>query len=216
VIGRATDLRSPTIFAMMGFLSRGYFPTVSGYQIEGLNLAQRTGIKPRQVIVTLLLAIVVGSAFSFVFHLQPYYQEGGVGLRGGIWGDRTAQQEYSAVLRAVDMPAPPDKPRIIATLGGGVLVALISMARGYWFGFPLHPIGYVLAGAFGHKLWGPFLIVWICKTVLLRYGGSQSYLRALPGFLGFAIGHFITAGLIWGSLGAALGGPFLRWGVWFG
>jgi len=216
VIGQKHDLRSPTIFAMMGFLSRGYFPTVSGYQIEGLNLAQRTGISARQVIVTLLLAIVVGSAFSFVFHLQPYYQEGGVGLRGGIWGDRTAQQEYSAVLRAVDMPAPPDTPRIIATIGGGVLVALISMARGYWFGFPLHPIGYVLAGAFGHKLWGPFLIVWICKTVLLRYGGSQSYLRALPGFLGFAIGHFITAGLIWGSLGAALGGPFLRWGVWFG
>jgi len=216
VLGATHDLRSPTIFAMMGFLSRGYFPTVSGYQIEGLHLAQRTGIHWRQIVVTLLLAIVVGSAFSFVFHLQPYYQEGGIGLRGGIWGDRTAQQEYAAVLRAADMPKPPDVPRIVATIGGGVLVGAISIARGYWFGFPLHPIGYVLAGAFGHKLWGPFLIVWICKTVLLRYGGSQSYLRALPGFLGFAIGHFITAGLIWGSLGAALGGAFLRWGVWFG
>lgn len=216
VIGQAADLRSPTIFAMMGFLSRGFFPTVSGYQIEGINLAQRTGLNPRQLAATLLLAVVVGSVFSFIFHLQPYYQEGGIGLRGGIWGDRTAQQEYATVLRASDMPAPPDVPRIIATAGGGVLVALISLARSYWFGFPLHPVGYVISGAFGHKLWGPFLIVWLCKTVLLRYGGSQSYLRALPGFLGFAIGHFITAGLIWGTLGAALGGPFLRWGVWFG
>mgnify|MGYP007016527344 CR=1 FL=1 len=216
IVRGATDLTSPTVFAMMGFLSRGFFPTVSGYQIEGLNLAERTGVDTRKMIVTLLLAIVVGSAFSFVFHLQPYYQEGGIGLRGGIWGDTTARQEYQNVLRASEMPVPPDVPRIVATLGGGVLVALISAARSYWFGFPLHPMGYVLAGSFGHKLWGPFLVVWVIKTALLRYGGSRSYLRALPGFLGFAIGHFITAGLIWGSLGAALGGPFLRWGVWFG
>ncbi len=216
VLGPHGDLRSPTIFALMGFLSRGYFPTVSGYQIEGLHLGQRTGINWRQLVATLLIAIVAGSVFGFIFHLQPYYQEGGLGLRGGIWGAGTARQEYTQVLRAADMPNPPDVPRIVATIGGGALVGIISLARGQWFGFPLHPIGYVLAGAFGHKLWGPFLIVWICKTVLLRYGGSQSYLRALPGFLGFAIGHFITAGLIWGSLGAALGGPFLRWGVWFG
>lgn len=216
VVGHGADLRSPTIFAMMGFLSRGYFPTVSGYQIEGLHLAERTNVDWRKLVNTLMLAIAVGSVFAFIFHLEPYYQEGGVGLRGGIWGSSTARQEYAQVLRAEEMPAPPDLPRIIATIGGGLLVGGISIARNYWFGFPLHPIGYVLASAFGHKLWGPFLIVWICKTVLLRYGGSASYLRALPGFLGFAIGHFITAGLIWGSLGAALGGPFLRWGVWFG
>jgi hypothetical protein len=216
IVPQTADMRSPTIFALMGFLSRGYFPTVSGYQIEGLHLAERTGVTAKRMMATLLIAIVIGSAFSFIFHLQPYYQEGGVGLRGGIWGSGTARQEFGAVLRAADMPSPPDVPRIIATLGGGALVAAIAAARNYWFGFPLHPMGYVLAGAFGHKLWGPFLIVWLCKTVLLRYGGSQSYLRAMPAFLGFAIGHFITAGLIWGSLGAALGGPFLRWGVWFG
>ncbi len=216
IVRQTADLRSPTFFALMGFLSRGYFPTVSGYQIEGLHLAERTNVTWRKMIPTLMIAIAAGSVFAFIFHLQPYYQDGGVGLRGGIWGAGTARQEFQKVLRAGEMPSPPDVPRIIATLGGGGLVAAIAAARNYWFGFPLHPMGYVLAGAFGHKLWGPFLIVWICKSVLLRYGGSQSYLRALPGFLGFAVGHFITAGLIWGSLGAALGGPFLRWGVWFG
>ncbi len=216
IVTHPEDLRSPTVFAMLGFLSRGYFPTVSGYQIEGLHLARRTNIPWRQMIATLLIAVAIGSAFAFIFHLQPYYQDGGVALRGGIWGASTARQEYANVLHAADLPAPPDTPRMIATLSGGALVAAISLARNYWFGFPLHPVGYVLAGAFGHKLWGPFLVVWICKSILLRYGGSKSYLRALPGFLGFAVGHFITAGLIWGSLGAALGGPFLRWGVWFG
>ena len=65
-------------------------------------------------------------------------------------------------------------------------------------------------------MWAPFLIVWIAKSLLLRYGGSKLYLKALPGFLGLALRHFVTAGLIWGLLAAALGGPFLRWQIWFG
>jgi hypothetical protein len=216
VVPNPEDLRSPTIFAMLNFLSRGYFPTVSGYQIEGIHLAQRTGIKWSHMASTLMLAVGFGAVSAFIFHLQPYFMEGGIGLRGGIWGDGTARQVYTEVLRAADNPVPPDAMRIGFTLAGGTLVALISAARSYWFGFPLHPIGYALAGAFGHKLWGPFLIVWIAKTALLRYGGSKAYQGALPAFLGFAVGHFITAGLIWGTLGAFLGGAFLRWSVWFG
>lgn len=80
----------------------------------------------------------------------------------------------------------------------------------------MHSIGCAVACALGDLVWAPFLIVWIAKSLLLRYGGSKLYLKALPGFLGFALGHFVTAGLIWGLLGAALGGPFLRWQVWFG
>ena len=216
ILDKKHEMRSATILALLNFLSRGYFPTVSGYQIEGISMAQRVGINWRQMLSVLMLAVGFGSVAAFIFHLQPYFMEGGIGLRGGIWGDGIARQEYTAVLRAAASAVPPDATRIGFTIGGGVLVALISAARSYWFGFPLHPIGYAVAGAFGAKLWGPFLIVWLCKSTLLRYGGSQAYLRALPAFLGFAVGHFITAGLIWGSLGAALGGAFLRWGVWFG
>jgi len=205
-----------TMFALLAFMSRGYFPTVSGYQIEGIRLGGQTGVNWRQITVTMLVAIAFGAASALIFHLQPYYHEGGIGLRGGIWGSGIAQQEYTNVLRGIAFPGPPDVPRIIATSAGGLLIALLSAARSYWFGFPFHPIGYGVACAYGSLVWAPFLIVWIVKTVLLRYGGSQSYLRALPGFLGFALGHFITAGLIWGSLASVLGGPFLRWGVWFG
>lgn len=216
VVGLGPSYASPTIFALLAFMSRGYFPTVSGYQIEGIRLGAQTGVNWRQITITMLVAIGFGAVSALIFHLQPYYHEGGIGLRGGIWGSSIAQQEYTNVLRGIEFPAPPDVPRIIATSAGGLLIALLSAARSFWFGFPLHPVGYGVACAYGSLVWAPFLIVWIVKTVLLRYGGSQSYLRALPGFLGFALGHFITAGLIWGSLASVLGGPFLRWGVWFG
>jgi len=216
IVSDVQNLASPTMFALMGFLSRGYFPTISGYEIEGVRLGQQTGVTYRQIAWTMVLAIGFGAATAFIFHLQPYYQEGGVGLRGGIWGAPHAQQEYLNVLHAAEQPTPPDVPRIIATSFGGLLSALLSTARARWLAFPLHPIGYVVACAYGNLVWSPFLIVWLAKTLILRYGGSRLYLQALPAFLGFALGHFITAGLIWGSLSAALGGAFLRWGVWFG
>ncbi len=211
------SLASPTIFAVMQFLSRGYFPTVSGYEIEGINLGERTGARWRDMASSLLLGIGFGAAAGFIFHLRPYYARGGAGLRTGIWGAGRAQIELTRVLEAGTTP--PDltrTPKMVATLLGGLFVLALTAARVTWFNFPLHPIGYLVACSYGSLVWAPFLLVWLLKGLILRYGGSKLYLKALPGFLGFALGHFVVAGLIWGLLAAVLGGPFLRWAVWFG
>jgi len=207
--------RSATVFALMSFLSRGFFPTVSGYQIEGVHLAERTGVSWPQMSTSLVMAIAVGSVSAFLFHLPPCYQHGVIALQGGLWGEGLARAYYTDVLHGAQTPAPPDVGRIAATCVGGLTIALLGAARSHWFGFPLHPIGYALI-AYSDRIWMAFLIVWLAKSLVLHYGGSRAYVKALPGFLGFALGHFISAGLIWGSLQAVLGGPFLRWRVYFG
>jgi len=209
-------LRSDTIFTMATFLSRGYFPTVAGYHVEGLQLARETKITPGSMAGMLLAAIGLGAILSFLFHLPPYYGRGALGLRGGLWGAYEAQTQYAAILRSAQFPTAPEPPRIIATLSGAGLLGVLTAVRTRWLSFPLHPLGYAMATAYGSLIWAPFFIVWLVKSLILRYAGSKAYLRALPGFLGFALGHFVIAGGIWGSLGAALGGVFLRYGVWFG
>ncbi len=215
-VGPGPDYRSATIFNMLIFLSRGYFPTIAGYGIEGITLGESAGLRKRSVFSLLLWAIGLGALASFYFHFAPFYERGAVGLRGGLWGAGEAQAQYAALWRAIQMPIPPDQPRIIASLAGSGFLTVLTIIRARFFGSPFHPLGYAMSCSYGDLLWGPFLFTWIIKTVLLRYGGHKSYLNALPGFLGFALGHFIVAGAIWGSLGAALGGPFLRYGVWFG
>ena len=211
-----TGVASHTIFSLLVFLSRGYFPTVAGYQIEGLQMARETRISRHSMIALLLAAVGVGALVAFIFHFAPYYAHGAVGLRGGLWGSEIARSEFEATWRATQLPVPPDTPRIIATLSGAGLLALLAAVRGQWLSCPLHPLGYAMATAYGRLIWAPFFLVWLFKSLILRYAGSKAYLRALPGFLGFALGHFIIAGAIWGALGAALGGRFLLFGVWFG
>jgi len=210
------SLASPTIFALLQVLARGYFPSVSGYEIEGINLGERTGARWGDMAWSLLLGIGFGAAAGFIFHLRPYYARGAAGLRSGIWGTGHAQREFTRVLQAGTTPEPGRMPKMVATSFGGLFVLALTAARAGWFSFPLHPIGYLVACSYGRLVWAPFLAVWVLKTLILRYGGSKLYLKALPGFLGFALGHFVTAGLIWGLLAATLGGPFLRWAVYFG
>ncbi len=217
ITGYSPTLLSPTVFALFTFLSRGFFLGQGANSIEGLALGRKTRVRWSQMTTALLLALAYGTVVAFIFHLQPYYQRGAIGLQeGGIWGDRESRAAYMGVINAVSSPQAPNPRNIGAALFGAGLAGVLSLVRWRFMGFPLNPIGYAVACSYGSLVWGPFLIVWLIKTVILHYGGGQAYLKSMPAFLGFALGHFITAGAIWGSLSATLGGIFRRWSIWFG
>src|SRR5258708_30990050 len=46
-------------WALFVFLSRGYYPSVAGYQIEAMALGRRTRMAPRRIAWALLLALAL-------------------------------------------------------------------------------------------------------------------------------------------------------------
>jgi len=46
------------------------------------------------------------------------------------------------------------------------------------------------------------VVAWLVKTLLLRYGGAQTYHRAVPFFVGLILGDFIV-GNSWTLYGLA-------------
>ena len=63
------------------------------------------------------------------------------------------------------------------------------------------PVGYALANTpTMASTWMPFLIAWLCKALVLRYGGMRLYRRSLPFFLGLILGDFLNGGF-WTLLG---------------
>jgi hypothetical protein len=204
------------LIALFTFLSRGYFPSLIGYQAEGLKIAREARIKPRHMGLVIVLALLAGLAVAYYFHLTAYYQKGGENLRGGIWGTYLASEQYTAAAIAPTKPTPPDAYRTTATLWGAALAAGLLVGRRFLVGFPFHPLGYAVGTAYGELVWGPFLIVWLVKVVILKFGGMRLYRSAIPFFLGLALGHFFTAGVVWGLLGAYGGKAFWTYGVWFG
>ncbi len=210
-------VKSMTAFAIFTFLARGFFHSYTATQFENIQLGSRVGYSPRFWVRLSVLAIIVGVLMGFYFHLTPYYARGAINLReGGIWGHWMSVSEYNAIVSYKTTPLPPDVPRIVATVWGVGLTVLFGILRFSYPSSPFHPLGFAIAGAYGDLVWWSFLIVWVVKFLVLRYGGGRVYRRTVPLFLGFALGHYIIAGVIWGLWSTTGKGAFQRYAVWFG
>jgi hypothetical protein len=204
------------VWALFTFLARGYFPALTGYQVEGMEMGRRANIRGSRIVLALCLAVAVGLLVGWYNHLVPYYRFGATNLRGGIWGEWIATPEYVAAVKYASTPLQPDGPRIAAMLTGGGVGFLLWALRLRFAAFPFHPLGYVMTCSYGSLIWGPFLVVWILKSLALRYGGMRFYRQTIPFFLGLAFGHFAIAGILWGLTGAWTGDAVQGYPVFFG
>lgn len=211
--------RNLTIFSLLMFFSRGYYQSMMAYQIEAARIAEEARIRQRVMQWWLVAALVIGLAGAYVIHLQAYYTHGANILEGGTTqgGYRTQlaiteYEELAGFMRGHNLP---DRPRTGAALAGVIVTVVLVTLRSIFLRFPLHPLGYAMVTAYGGPLWGPFFIVWVIKSLVLRIGGMGMYRRLIPFFLGIVVGHFFTAGLVWGLL-SIKNEMYLRYVVHFG
>lgn len=208
-----------TILSIMMFLSRGYFQSMMAYQIEATKIADQARIRQRTMAWWLVVALVLGLAGAYVIHLQAYYKHGANILEGGTtqggYRTRLAVTEFEELSSFVRVHKPPDTARTAAAATGLLVTAALVLLRTLFLRFPLHPLGFAMVTAYGHPLWGPFFLVWVVKSVVLRLGGMGMYRRLIPLFLGIVVGHFFTAGLVWGWL-SIINEMYRRYVVHFG
>jgi hypothetical protein len=94
---------------------------------------------------------------------------------------------------------------------GFVFTAFLAFMRLRFAWWPLHPVGYVMINSFGSDvLWFSILIGWICKALIVRFGGSRMYTAGKPIFLGLIVGESVAAGfwLIVGIVLSAMNLPY--------
>jgi hypothetical protein len=81
---------------------------------------------------------------------------------------------------------------------GAVTVVFIAWMRLRFFWWPFHPVGYILGlstlvdEGCGQS---PFLIAWLAKSLVLRYGGLRLYQQTLPIVIGLIVGDVLNRSL---------------------
>ena len=107
--------------------------------------------------------------------------------------------------KAKDTKKPPShyvKPGPAWALGGSFIVTiLLFIAKTIWVGFPLHPVGYILANTyFINMVWGSLFTALLIKFVALRAGGVMFVRKVMtPFFVGVFLGT-ISSYLFWDAL----------------
>jgi len=174
-------------------------------QLEGLKMAETIHVRDiKRFPFVILSASFVSILLGFWIALALYYREGAAsGLQGGhMW---VGWETFSRLQRWLNTPGSgPDGIRLSFMGIGFVSVFLMMLLRMRLFWWPFHPAGYALAVSYAMEYyWFAFLISWLIKWIILKYGGISTHRKAIPFFLGVILGDY-TMGSVWSITGAAI------------
>lgn len=192
-----TPLLGPAGIAMLG-LNFAWAADIRTFVMAsaatGLKIAEVTGLECRRLFWAILAALVVtlaGSAWAVVTLAYIY---GGINLGG--WGF-SGLTNYTGnwIAHNIANPAPIHVWHLAFGALGAVLMGALTWLKGHFVGFPIHPIGLALGLTWPiSQIWFSVFIAWICKAMILKYGGPRLYRHLRPFFLGMVLGQFGSAG----------------------
>jgi hypothetical protein len=167
-------------------------------QLEMFKLAQEHGMRLRSLVWPLMAALLISTVFGMWACLHVFYTEGATAKCVGF-ANWTGVETFDWLNTAVTSGHRSEPSRWGAIGFSALFTVALAWLRTRFSGFPFHPLGYCIGPGL-IWLWFPFFVAWLCKFVILRYGGLKLYRRALPFFLGLTLGDY-TAGAVWSLIG---------------
>ncbi len=189
------------------------FEIVPGNALESMKIGDAAGVRMRPVLLGMAAGFAAVVAFGAYITLTGVYHYGFLNT-----GPREIEHElkvYSWSLQEYfTNPQGSDVPGAIA-MGAGILVTFFlgAMRLRFWW-WPFHPIGYLAAHTWVmYMYWSPFMIGWLAKTLITRYGGLRLYRRAVPMAIGFIAGDLLNE-VFWAAVSLITGRPFVPERQW--
>lgn len=203
-----------------GFLCSASYLLCAPTQVEMLQLSRLLEVRPRCILKGVCVGAAGGLFLGGLLILSIAYSRGGMNVEYiGNWAANQAFQ-IQLVTREVayqdqrfQRARDEGKPVVRETRRGHawaigfsfVLTILLFVAKTLWVGFPLHPVGYILANThFINMVWGSLLVALVVKFVALRAGGVR-FVRSVmtPFFVGVFLGA-ISSYLFWDAVALVL------------
>jgi hypothetical protein len=171
--------------------------------LYSLKLAHDRKIAMRKLCALVAVVIVISTVISWLTTVKIGYDSGALQFGHRWW----AQDGPKSPIHFVETVLTKANNDPISTnwlwLGvGAVLTYGMMVARSRLLWFPFHPMGYLMGLTYPTKtFWTSIFIGWLCKVVITRYGGMDSYRKAIPLFLGLALGD-VAMMLLWIAIDA--------------
>lgn len=206
-----------------GFLCSASYLMCAPTQVEMLQLAKLLDVRPKCMLRGVCLGAVGGLVFGGLLMLSIAYSRGGMNVEYiGNWAANQAFQIQDVTREVTYQDQRYQKARDEGTpfklevrkggyawaLGASFVVTiLLFVAKTLWVGFPLHPVGYILANTyFINMVWGSLFTALVVKFVALRVGGVMFVRKTMtPFFVGLFLGT-ISSYLFWDAVALVLNG----------
>jgi len=145
--------------------------------------------------------LVVGSITSVVYTItQGYATVGGANQFTQVFDAfEMSLTSYNRLISWINTDRAFSITEFMALGWGATAGLLLTLAHHRFPWWPLHPIGFGVAQAFGTTfvIFSVFLS-WFIKLLLLQIGGFTLYRRGRPFFLGMLVGYVAAVGVSYG------------------
>ena len=164
--------------------------------IQSFKLAKDRGIAARPLFALIFGVISIGMFMAFTMNVRLGYENGGLGLQG--WLSKWGPQTLGTNVANLSTLAEPVNPAAWGWLGvGAAIIYGVVVARSRLLWFPLHPLGYLMSFTLPIRyFWFSIFVGWMCKSLVLKFGGHDTVRKTTPLFLGLALGD-VAMMLIW-------------------
>jgi len=166
--------------------------------METFKMGTQSKMNMRKLTYCVMLAIPIAMlvAYGSILYLSYSFEGGGLAIDHYrfIHVATRPYQELSSVLMD---PSGFSMTRVSFIALGAVFGLFLIFMRTRFLWWPLHPIGYAASTTFAMWfLWSSIFVAWLCKFVILRYGGVKQYRRTRPLFLGLIFGELLMIVLL--------------------
>jgi len=164
----------------------------------------------RRLLWCCIAAIVLSFGLTTVISVYALYSHGGL-QSYGWFSNGAAQNSLKSTASAIQTGYPVDPGNILWIVVGAALVVLLMAARSRFLWFPFHPLGYLVAPAFPiTNLWFSFFLGWGIKSLIMKYGGSDTYTKVRPFMIGLILGNAMAM-MFWMFIGFYTGTQITYW-----
>jgi hypothetical protein len=183
--------------AMHGILIHDARELLSPHAMNALRISavferRRRLFLPVMVLVLLVAMVVSGySTLRWVF-----YDVGALNIKQPYSVNMYPTQTFERAHMMIANPSRSARPHYGAlSIGAGIMFALMALRRTlYWW--PIHSLGFVVAESWCIKqLWFSFLLAWLAKVTILKFGGGGMLRSARTFFLAVIITEIAVVGI---------------------
>lgn len=156
------------------------------------KLRTQLGMRRRETVVAIFSALIISALVCSWFIIRSGYHVGAYNcsihaFQSGGYGP---YRVMIAKFRNSDY-ANTNWKMIIWMFFGAGLYCFLNMLRFRFIWWPLHPIGMTINTTLGVVVTGfSVFLGWLCKWMILKFGGAPLYHKCRPFFLGLILGHF--------------------------
>lgn len=165
--------------------------------MHGQRVADKTGTNARRLFGAVALAVLVAIVVSYASNLFFAYRVGGRNMIRGSWFYQSGPT--GSVCRQVatwlNQPEGTDLGKIASCGAGALFTTILILLRQHLAYWPIHPIGYIIAFSYETtRVWFSFMLGWLVKVCVMKFGAGTLYRRVRYLFLGFILGELGAAG----------------------